>query len=108
MGRSGSGTSGTSSEPIAGAEELVVEAGDLWFEPSTIEIRAGDPVNVTLRNDGSVFHDLTIPDLDFVLEAEPGDAATGGLVVDQPGEYDFSCSVPGHAGGGMTGTLVVV
>ncbi|HZJ25802.1 MAG TPA: cupredoxin domain-containing protein [Acidimicrobiia bacterium] len=108
MGWSGSGSSGASTEPFVGAEGVTVDAGDLWFEPSTIEIRADEPVNLALRNRGGIFHDLTIPAFDFVLEATSGDTVTGGLTGAPPGEYEFYCSVPGHADGGMTGTLDVV
>lgn len=108
MGWSGSGSSGASADPFVGSEEVTVDAGDLWFEPSTIEIRAGDPVNLALRNRGGVFHDLTIPALGFVLEAKSGDTVTGGLTGAALGEYEFYCSVRGHADGGMRGTLDVV
>ena len=41
------------------------------------------------------------------LTADPGTTATGGLQVDQPGEYRFTCAVPGHVAAGMRGTLIV-
>lgn len=100
-------TTGSNSTEVAGARTIEVQAGDLWFEPTTIEVSAGQPVNLTLVNTGAVFHDLTVPAADVVLSAEPGERTSGGLVLSEPGRYEFSCSVPGHAQGGMRGTVVV-
>ncbi len=101
----GSTTTTASAEP--GAREITVEAGDLWFEPGAIEIPAGTTINLTLRNTGAVFHDLTVTDLDLRLNVEAGDTTTSAVSVDTPGTYEFFCSVPGHAAGGMRGELVV-
>lgn len=105
MGRGGSTSSTT--EVVDGAREVEVEAGDLWFEPDTIEITVGEPVNLRLINTGEAFHDLTVPAADFVLGADPGEEAVGAIEFDEPGRYGFSCSVPGHEQGGMQGTIVV-
>ncbi len=104
---SGSGASGTSSEPIPDAIELLVEADEFGFSPSTITVDANRPVNFTLVNTGSLLHDLTIRDIGFQIVATGGDRVTGGLVPEAPGTYEFVCSIPGHAQAGMTGTLIV-
>lgn len=101
------GSSDASSEPVTGAEEVTVRAGDLWFEPQRIEATADSAINITVRNDGEVFHDLTIDELDLMIDVEAGDTVTAGITDAEPGSYDFYCSVPGHAQAGMTGTLVV-
>lgn len=103
-----SGDSGTSAEPVTGATEVPVRAGDLWFEPDTLEVRAGETVNITVTNTGRIFHDFTVPDLDFMIDVESGDTVSGALKTVVPGEYKFLCTVPGHAAGGMVGTLVVL
>lgn len=106
MGWNGAGTTtAASGEP--GAQEITVEAGDLWFRPAAIEIPAGSTVNLTVRNTGEVFHDLTITSLDLQLNVEAGDTTTAAVSVDTPGTYEFICSVPGHAAGGMRGELLV-
>ncbi len=106
MGSAG-GSSDSSSEPVAGAREIVVRAGDLWFKPERIEASTGAALNITVRNDGEVFHDFAIDELDLMIDAEAGDTVTAGLSDVEPGTYDFYCSVPGHAQAGMTGTLVI-
>ncbi len=94
-------------EPIPGARDVGVEAGDLYFEPDTLRAEAGESINITVTNVGNAFHDFALTDLDFMIDVPAGVTATGGLIVDEPGEYAFECTVPGHAAGGMTGTLIV-
>lgn len=98
---------GGADAPVAGASTVVVTATELAFDPSVITIPAGQPVNLTLVNDGRVFHDLTVPALDLQLGAQPGEEVTGSVTVTERGRYELYCSVPGHAQGGMRGTLVV-
>ena len=107
MGWNGASTT-TAASVEPGAQEITVEAGDLWFRPEAIEIPAGGTVNLTVRNTGEVFHDLTVTDLDLQLNVEAGDTTTRAVSVDTPGTYEFICSVPGHAAGGMRGELIVI
>lgn len=105
MNRGGATTS--SAEVVEGVREIEIEAGELWFEPGTVEVPAGEPVSLRLVNTGETFHDLTIPAADLVLAAEPGEETVGTIELAQPGRYELTCSVPGHAQGGMRGTIVV-
>lgn len=93
--------------PVEGALEVVIEAGDLWFEPARVEVEAGSTVNLVLDNTGQVFHDLSIPALDVHLEAGAGEMLSTALRSSEVGRYEFVCTVPGHAAGGMRGELVV-
>jgi hypothetical protein len=90
----------------AGGEigELVV-VGVLWG--ADVEVAAGEPTNLTVVNDGDAFHDLTIDEVGLRIDVDSGQQATAGLEIDEPGEYEYYCSVPGHAGAGMRGTLTV-
>lgn len=101
------GSTSSTTEAIEGAGEVEVAAGDLWFDPETVEVTAGEPVNLRLVNTGEAFHDLTVPAADVVLAAEPGEQAVGAIEFTEPGRYEFYCSVSGHAQGGMRGTIVV-
>lgn len=93
--------------PISGAKQISVQAGEFVFDPSRIEVRADEPVNIRLVNRGALFHDFTVEGLAFRLSAVPGEQATAGLEAADPGSYRFLCTVPGHADAGMVGTLVV-
>jgi len=101
------GDSGTAIAPIFDASEVIVEADEFGFSPESITVVANTPVNLTLVNTGSIFHDLTIKDVGFRVAADGGERVTGGLVPQAPGTYEFECSVSGHAQAGMTGSLVV-
>lgn len=102
------GTAATPAEPpVSGAPDMVVEAGDLWFDPARIGIAAGTTTNLVLDNTGQVFHDLSIPALDVHLEAAAGESTATALRAPAAGTYEFLCTVPGHASGGMRGELVV-
>ena len=92
---------------IADATAIEVVATDFTFEPSTIELVAGEPANITLDVEQGG-HDLAVPDAGFRIPIldEP-DAAVATLVIEEPGTYTFVCNVPGHAAQGMTGTITV-
>jgi uncharacterized cupredoxin-like copper-binding protein len=101
------GSTSSTTEIVEGARQVDVEAGDLWFDPATVEVTAGEPVNLRLVNTGAAFHDLTVPAADVVIAAEPGEDTIGSVEFSDAGRYEFYCSVPGHAQGGMRGTIVV-
>lgn len=105
----GNRTAATPAAPtVSGAPEILIEAGDLWFEPDRIEVEAGRTVNLVLENTGQAFHDLSVPELDLHLEAEPGETSATAVDVPEAGTYVFTCTVPGHAAAGMRGEVVVV
>lgn len=97
----------SSAEPIEGAAEVLVTASDFAFSPATLELEAGQPVNLTLFNDGSVPHDLVIADLGVHVAAAPGQQSTVGVLPVEAGTFEVVCTYPGHAGAGMTATLEV-
>lgn len=97
---------GAAASPFPDAPTVHVTMHEFGFEPSTIEIEAGTPTNITVENTGSAFHDFTVPELDFMIDAEAGQTVTGGITVEQPGQYEVVCTVPGHEAAGMTATLV--
>ena len=109
--------------------ELVMS--DFAFTPDTIEIGAGEVVEIRVKNVVATPHDFSIEQIDsdvhvsFVAgsgehvhvegmaEADLHFAMTEqgeGLVhvmVHEPGTYEFYCTVPGHRELGMVGTLIV-
>ncbi len=107
MGAPAQGHDEPAPEPVAGAETIEVRAFDFGFEPARIVVPAGEAVNIRLTNEGFFFHDLTIPELDFHINARSGESVVGGLAELPPGEYRVECTVPGHAEMGMVGVLVV-
>ena len=94
--------------PKPGVSKLTVTGVDFKFEPNTLQVQAGKPVDVVFQNQSaSSPHTFTIPSLGFEVKAGPGGADSGTLKGLKPGTYQFICSIPGHAQLGMKGTLVV-
>lgn len=105
MGRT---VEGAAPAAVPGADEVIVDAGEMWFDPSALEVTAGEPVNLTVSNRGRVFHDLTIDEFGLQIDVDSDQSTTAGLDLDVPGTYEFYCSVPGHAAAGMRGVITVV
>jgi uncharacterized cupredoxin-like copper-binding protein len=79
------------------------------FDPSTITVRAGEPVVLTLHNTGQMPHDLTLTDgvtQPVKISAAGGQTASATFTLDHSGTYAFVCSMPGHAPAGMRGTMI--
>ena len=94
----------------AGAQQLTIHAFDaMRFEPNVITVRAGQPVELTLTNDGSSDHDFALSEgvaEPVKIMVKGGQTATSTFTLDQPGTYSFICSQFGHAGAGMRGVLI--
>jgi plastocyanin len=93
--------------PSPGAREVRIEAGELNFRPAEVRTGSGKTVNLLLVNEGHMFHTLTVPGAGIDLRARPGDQISAAFVAKDPGLYEFVCTVPGHAEGGMKGAIVV-
>jgi nitrite reductase (NO-forming) len=93
-----------------GAQQVTLKVGNnMSFAPSTITVRAGQTVELTLRNEGFLPHDFTLTE----GVAEPvkiagggGQTTSGTFTIDTPGAYTFVCTVPGHESAGMKGTIM--
>lgn len=93
--------------PAGTGHPIGVTAGDLYFEPETLEAPAG-PVAFTLVNEGAQPHSLVLDKLGgFRLEVAARDDQDKGSVDLKPGEYTYFCDIPGHRAAGMEGTLTV-
>ena len=103
MASSAAATDGSATDEIIG--ELEFHAFDLGFEPATVEVDEPGRYTVTLVNDGAILHDITFAD-GTIVEAEAGATATGEVVVPSAG-LGYICSIPGHADGGMRGSITV-
>lgn len=93
---------------VAEGGTLAIDAdpsGALAFVTAKAEAPAG-PLTIKSLNESSVPHNIAIED------GEEGAVVSGGGTSEvkadlKPGEYTFLCTVPGHADGGMKGTLTV-
>ena len=112
---------------------LPLLATDIAYDKDRLEVMAGQPVRITLNNEGALEHDFSIMEIPHVgdvmaeeMEEEMGHdmsamemapevhaaAPIGGrssveFTPSTPGEYEFFCTIAGHKEAGMVGTLVV-
>ncbi len=94
-----------------GVQRADVDLHSFYFEPNRIVVHAGRPVELLLRNRALVVpHNFTVSDSSLAVSVDkwgPGSARVR-FTPAVPGEYRFYCDEHGHAGKGMTGTLVVL
>ena len=92
-----------------GVQQITVTVGNrMSFDPSTIDVHAGQPVQLTLQNNGTIAHDFALTDgvaQPVTITAPAGQTATALFTIAAPGTYTFECSIPGHASAGMRGTV---
>lgn len=116
--------------PAGGAaQKITVEAREFQFQPSTIEVNAGQKVQITFRNAGTLEHDFSIfkvpvtgvkehsagthamdgghDDPKLHVSAVNGKSATLEFTPTEAGTYEIHCTVAGHKDAGMTARLVV-
>lgn len=88
--------------PVEGASEVKVTAVDIDYKPATLELKAGEAVNVAITNEGDTTHDFTSEEAGVHVNLEPGDSKTTALKFDEAGSYKVLCTVAGHEDAGMT------
>lgn len=93
-----------SASPVANTSPTV-QAGELFFKPTSLTIPANTDVTITLDNVGVLSHDMSIEGTDFAASlTNPGTKST--FKVNLPaGTYEFICTVEGHADAGMVGHI---
>jgi uncharacterized cupredoxin-like copper-binding protein len=114
-------------------QEITLTAQTMTYSPSTFEVTAGVPVELTFVNEDALEHDFSVLEIpvESVSEADPMSAehemqmgagvepvlhvaaepgATNDLTFTptKPGTYEFFCTVAGHKDAGMVGTMVVM
>ena len=108
--KSGSKSAGMSAKhscpTVAGAREVAITGGEFMFAPMTISATAGEDITIVLTAD-DIAHDLYVEGVGHVVHAKAGKTAMGGLRIEEPGTYEFWCTVNGHKKAGMTGTITV-
>ena len=94
----------------APSQQWTIKAHDsMKFEPPTLTVPVGQPVTVTLVNDGSLIHDFVLTSgvaQPVKIEANGKSTVSGTFTITQPGTYTYICAQPGHEAAGMKGTIV--
>jgi plastocyanin len=84
-------------------------SNEMRFSPSKIVVKAGKPVELTMRSIALMPHDFFLTEgasTPVKISVEGGGTATSTFTLGRPGTYSFICSVAGHSDGGMHGTIV--
>lgn len=110
--------------------KVTVTMTEFGFEPNTINVSAGSPVELTLVNEGAIEHDFVVEvipvtdvsssnsgdhhmstmdhsEFDLHTSIAVGETSTLTFTPTEAGTYQIICSVPGHKDAGMTGELIV-
>jgi plastocyanin len=93
----------------AGGDVRVV-AKEYSFDPSEIVVRAPGTLRLTLRNEGSLAHNLKLRSDGREIGGTPsfpGGRSESVRLTVRRGEYEFVCTVGDHAELGMKGKLTV-
>jgi len=89
--------------------EVQIVASKYMFEPSTIQVTAGEPVRLVVRSKEGT-HGFSIPKLKVdVLVPKTGDAVTVEFTAPPAGRYEIACSeFCGSGHGQMKAALISV
>jgi plastocyanin len=97
--------------PLSGASqpvEIKIVSTEFKYSPAKVWVAAGRKVTLILDNSkAETEHGIIIPAFGIRLTAAAGEIVRKTAVFDQPGEYEFSCDLPGHREIGMRGVLIV-
>lgn len=88
-------------------KEFTMVAQQWEFQPSTITVKRGDAVKLTIRS-VDVAHGFSLPEFNVDSRLEPGQDTVVEFIAERSGSFPFRCSVfCGSGHGDMRGTLVV-
>jgi uncharacterized cupredoxin-like copper-binding protein len=89
--------------------EITIIGEDIHFSTTELTVTVGQPVTLTLINEGALVHSLLIDELGVVIaDVQPGEQGTATFTTETSGSFSFYCDVPGHVEADMTGTLIVL
>src|SRR5688572_7566450 len=76
-----------------GVQQLTVQVGQgVAFDPSAIAVKAGQPVEITLRSTGGGEHDFYLEQgvaQPVKIVAQGGQSARATFTIEKPGTYEF-------------------
>ena len=89
-------------------QRIDVTATEFALELSSTTLESGRAVELVLRNEGALAHNIKIQQLGLKSQTvQTGKTDTLSFQAPAPGEYQVVCTVPGHKQAGMTATLRV-
>lgn len=99
---------GASSSNNANAVNMTVTTTEFKFDPATITVAPGQPINLTVNNKGSIEHTWVLKAANVKITVQPGKSETKTFTAPTtPGTYPIDCDIAGHKEAGMMGQLIV-
>ena len=93
------------SKAVEDSGKTEVELDDFYFEPTVLEGKAGETVELELKNEGNTAHSFTIDAQGVDKVIEPGDETEVMVAIPKAGVVSFYCKF--HKSSGMAGALAV-
>jgi len=108
-----------------GAARVEIGIDHSAFDVTSIRVREGTLIEIVVRNDDPIDHELVLGPpavharhrtgderrhlpVPGEVSVAPGDTALTFYELDEPGTYEYVCHLPGHEAYGMRGTIEVV
>jgi plastocyanin len=111
---------GTLTGAVASAQggtttNITISETEFKLDPAQITVPLNTPVQFTVKNAGTVEHNLKfeLPSANieqnlFSQNLKPGETRTGSFTFTKAGSWEMYCPVDDHEGAGMKGTVMVV
>jgi uncharacterized cupredoxin-like copper-binding protein len=87
--------------------KITLVAEDIMWSTHEVHAKVNQPVELTIRNDGALDHDIVIADLDVDILLSPGTTHVVNFTVDHATTIQYICSIPGHEEAGMVGEIII-
>ena len=87
--------------------KVTLVAEDIHWNLTTIHAKVNQTIEITLRNEGALDHNLVIEEFGVNELVAPGAQTVVTLTIDKAGTYQYICSIPGHEEAGMVGQIIV-
>lgn len=119
---------GIAGDPAKAKRTIKITMGDdMRFTPSTLTVKEGETVKISVTNKGKIMHEMVIgtaqdlkehaalmkkfPDMEHeaphMAHVKPGNTESIVWHFNRPGAFDTACLVAGHSEAGMVGKIAV-
>ena len=93
------------SKAASSGSGTTVEGYDFRFDPKALNVKTGQKVTLTFKNEGKAEHNFTVSSPSVDKDAENGKTVSVSFTPDQAGKIQFFCKY--HKSRGMVATLDV-
>lgn len=84
---------------------VTLDASEFAFSPTCVEAGAGDALEITVTNNGSALHNLSVESLGIDEDVQAGETITVEVTLPDSGSVPFVCKY--HIANGMQGAFLI-